>query len=151
LQCIKQNPGLLSKTTKESKLWLGPAAFVDLDREPNTDILALGGYDTIIVKADRKINIGEVITTYYGEAYFGLSNEECILCLSCEIKHEGRFRQIIHSPISGIDIIFIYEYNAIAPRRPYFDIFEVSGNDLRSAGDKKRVTQVTFNLYQNKI
>jgi len=79
-----------SQTTGETKLWLGPAAFLNHDCEANTDIYALGR-TSAIVKANKKIKRGEEITVYYGPHYFGTNNKDC-MCHSCEFKGIGHFQ-----------------------------------------------------------
>jgi len=72
-----------------TKLWLGPAAFLNHDCEANTDIYCLGS-TSAIVKANKKIKPEEEITVYYGPHYFGTNNKDC-LCHSCEFKRIGHF------------------------------------------------------------
>ena len=66
---IKDFSVVISQTTKKSKLWLGPASFVNHDCESNTDLFSLGP-DSAVVRANRIINIGEEITTYYGYIFW---------------------------------------------------------------------------------
>lgn len=66
-----------SINTGQTKLWFGPAAFLNHDCEANTDIFSLGN-DGTIVKANKKIRPGEEITVNYGPHYFGRNNNECM-------------------------------------------------------------------------
>ncbi|XP_022160164.1 zinc finger protein 728-like [Myzus persicae] len=87
---IREYSVVKSIHTGETKLWLGPAAFLNHDCEANTDIYALGS-TSAIVKANKKIKRGEEITVFYGEHYFGENNKDC-LCHSCEYKKIGHFQ-----------------------------------------------------------
>ncbi|KAF0755083.1 zinc finger protein 728-like [Aphis craccivora] len=62
-----------SIVTGQTKLWLGPAALLNHDYEANTDTYSLGS-TSAIVKANKKIKCGEVITVNYGPHYFGVNN-----------------------------------------------------------------------------
>lgn len=94
---IKDFSEVISLTTKKSKLWLGPASFVNHDCESNTDLFSLGP-DSAVVRANRKINKGEEITIYYGSSYFGLDNSK-YMCVSCEKKLIGHFKPQIVRPV----------------------------------------------------
>ncbi|KAF9301007.1 Histone-lysine N-methyltransferase set9 [Mortierella antarctica] len=63
-------------------LFLGPARFVNHDCDPNCNFMPVGA-DVICFKALKSIDINEEITTYYGDNYFGVGNQEC-LCATCE-------------------------------------------------------------------
>nr|ODN98688.1 hypothetical protein L204_02652 [Cryptococcus depauperatus CBS 7855] len=70
------------------QLFLGPARFINHDCDPNVELLRQGKYVTF--RVTRPIKIGEELTTFYGENYFGKGNIEC-LCLTCEQKGNGGF------------------------------------------------------------
>ncbi|KAJ3094723.1 hypothetical protein HDU97_007641 [Phlyctochytrium planicorne] len=70
-------------------LFLGPARFVNHDCRPNCKFISLGA-NAICFKVIRPIKVGEEITTFYGDDYFGANNEEC-LCVSCERLKTGGF------------------------------------------------------------
>ncbi|XP_008180857.1 zinc finger protein 595-like [Acyrthosiphon pisum] len=88
---VKDFSVVISNTKNDIKLLLGPVSFVNHDCESNTDLFTLGPKSTTI-RANRKISIGEEITTYYGSSYFGYNNSEC-MCISCEKKKDGHFKQ----------------------------------------------------------
>eukprot|EP00842_Homolaphlyctis_polyrhiza_P004283 jgi/Hompol1/4856/HPOL_003980-RA len=65
-------------------LFLGPARFANHDCESNCKFIPLSkAADAICFKVVRNINVGDEITCYYGDNYFGEENCEC-LCESCE-------------------------------------------------------------------
>ncbi|KIR37014.1 histone-lysine N-methyltransferase SUV420H [Cryptococcus deuterogattii MMRL2647] len=70
------------------QLFLGPARFLNHDCNPNVELLRQGNYVTF--RVIRPVRIGEELTTFYGENYFGKGNVEC-LCLTCEKNHRGGF------------------------------------------------------------
>ncbi|CAG8643920.1 12433_t:CDS:10 [Gigaspora margarita] len=71
-------------------LLLGPARFVNHDCCPNTEFIS-SGQNAIAFKFLRDVAIGEELTAYYGDNYFGAGNEEC-LCATCERNKTGSFR-----------------------------------------------------------
>ncbi|KAG0333472.1 Histone-lysine N-methyltransferase set9 [Podila humilis] len=71
-------------------LFLGPARFVNHDCDPNCNFMS-GGADVIYFRALRSIGVNDEITTYYGDNYFGIGNQEC-LCATCERLGQGRYR-----------------------------------------------------------
>ncbi|KAI8925568.1 hypothetical protein BC831DRAFT_401068 [Entophlyctis helioformis] len=64
-------------------LFLGPARFVNHDCVSNCKFIPHGGSNGICFKVIRHIEVGDEITCYYGDNYFGDNNCEC-LCESCE-------------------------------------------------------------------
>ncbi|CAG8525830.1 19494_t:CDS:2 [Racocetra fulgida] len=56
-------------------LLLGPARFVNHDCCPNTEFIS-SGQNAIAFKFLRDVAIGEELTAYYGDNYFGAGNEE---------------------------------------------------------------------------
>ncbi|KAJ3213717.1 hypothetical protein HDU67_002558 [Dinochytrium kinnereticum] len=70
-------------------LFLGPARFVNHDCRPNCKFISLGP-NAICFKVIKNIEVGEEITTFYGNDYFGEGNKEC-LCASCERLKQGGF------------------------------------------------------------
>lgn len=74
---------------KKSQLWLGPAAYANHDCESNCDIHYLRS-GVACLRTNRPIRVGEEITAYYGQHYFGANNVHC-LCSTCKEKVEGAY------------------------------------------------------------
>ncbi|ORX51428.1 hypothetical protein BCR36DRAFT_351191 [Piromyces finnis] len=69
-------------------LFLGPGRFMNHDCQPNCEFISNNG--KVYFKVIRDIRIGEELTVFYSESYFGNNNCDC-LCESCEKKQLGGF------------------------------------------------------------
>lgn len=78
-----------SNYKKKSQLWLGPAAYANHDCESNCDIHFVRS-GVACLRTNRAIRVGEEITAYYGQDYFG-ANYVHYLCTTCKEKLEGAY------------------------------------------------------------
>ncbi|OLL23271.1 Histone-lysine N-methyltransferase set9 [Neolecta irregularis DAH-3] len=71
-------------------LFLGPARLINHDCESNCRFLI--NHTTVTMRVKHPIAVGEEITTFYGDSYFGKNNADC-LCATCERKNQGGYGQ----------------------------------------------------------
>ncbi|KAJ3147676.1 Histone-lysine N-methyltransferase set9 [Geranomyces michiganensis] len=82
---------MYSSAKSSNCLFLGPARFVNHDCDPNCVFFSSNPRANLIsFKVKKRIELGEEITTFYGESYFGENNKEC-LCATCERLGRGGF------------------------------------------------------------
>ncbi|OUM56784.1 hypothetical protein PIROE2DRAFT_49244, partial [Piromyces sp. E2] len=73
---------MYSSSLQCNALFLGPGRFMNHDCQPNCQFTSKNS-TTVTFKVIRDIKIGEELTVFYSDSYFGNNNCDC-LCESCE-------------------------------------------------------------------
>ena len=74
---------VMTTRDKATSYLFGPASLSNHDCEANSKLTSTGRIGMKVI-AIRDIGVGDEITVFYGEGYFGKDNREC-LCKTCEI------------------------------------------------------------------
>ncbi|KAJ3277076.1 hypothetical protein HDV01_000128 [Terramyces sp. JEL0728] len=74
-------------------LFTGPARFVNHDCDPTCNFIPVTNGRDITFKVKKKIEVGEELTAFYGDDYFGENNCEC-MCITCEKLKRGHYAPI---------------------------------------------------------
>lgn len=96
---------VMTTRDKATSYLFGPASLSNHDCEANSKLTSTGRIGMKVI-AIRDIGVGDEITVFYGEGYFGKNNREC-LCKTCEIHcrngwvSEDRrgFHQSVEAPL----------------------------------------------------
>ena len=78
-------------------LLLGPARFVNHDCDPNSRF-STTNKDNVNLILLRDVKIGEEVTVFYAQDYFGVNNQEC-LCRSCEVEGRNGWAETVEEEV----------------------------------------------------